>query len=71
MPICSIGQWGKILVIVMGFVDTFKLSYSATHHGIVEKLSLNVRSREYRFTRMNCSTLDILFLSEALSEERI
>ena len=22
--ICSIGQWGKVLVIVMGFVDTFK-----------------------------------------------
>ena len=24
IQICSIGQWGKILVIVMGFVDTFE-----------------------------------------------
>ena len=30
-----------------------------------------VRSREYRFTHMNRSTVDIPFLSEALSGERI
>ena len=30
-----------------------------------------IRSREYRFTHMNCSLLDIPFLSEALSGERI
>ena len=27
--------------------------------------------REYRFTHMNCSTVDILFLSVALSAERL
>ena len=32
---------------------------------------LKLRSREYRFTHMNCSTVDIPFLSEALSGERI
>ena len=32
---------------------------------------LLLRSREYRFTHMNCSLLDIPFLSEALSGERI
>ena len=32
---------------------------------------LILRSREYRFTHMNCSTVDIPFLSEALSGERI
>ena len=25
IQICSIGQWGKILVMVMGFVGTFEL----------------------------------------------
>ena len=32
---------------------------------------MNVRSREYRFTHMNCSLVDIPFLSEALSGEII
>ena len=34
-------------------------------------LYLKVRSREYRFTHMNHSTVDISFNSEALSGERI
>ena len=32
---------------------------------------LHLRSREYRFTHMNRSTVDIPFLSEALSGKRI
>ena len=32
---------------------------------------IGVRSREYRFTHMNCFTVGIPFLSEALSGERI
>ena len=32
---------------------------------------LGIRSRENKFTHMNCSTVDIPFLSEALSGERI
>ena len=32
---------------------------------------MNVRSREYMFTHMNCSTVDIPFISEVLSGERI
>ena len=35
------------------------------------ELSIKLRSREYRFTHMNCSLVDIPFLSEALSGERI
>ena len=35
--VCSIGQWGKILVIIMGFVDTFEQYYK-----IVPNLPLNI-----------------------------
>jgi hypothetical protein len=36
-----------------------------------KKPKARVRSREYRFTHINCSTVDIPFLPEALSGERI
>ena len=40
--------------------------------GIIDTLIyVLLRSREYRFTHMNRSTVDTAFLSEALSGERI
>ena len=40
-------------------------------HNHFDMTSAQLRSREYRFTHMKCSLLDIPFLSEAFSGERI
>ena len=49
---------------------TIKL-YLYHHYAKSQNTYMSLRSREYRFTHMNRSTVDIPFLSEALSGERI
>ena len=46
----------------------FIINWKQTHLFIMEifELSIKLRSREYRFTHMNCSLVDIPFLLEAL-----
>ena len=53
------------------FTKNHKNSNLGTYSDIIEYHMTVLRSREYMFTHMNCSTVDIPFLSEALSGERI
>ena len=75
----TIPLWIWAIIFGIGVLSDIVLIYGATKKDVTGCLlsellilsSTNLRSREYRFTHMNCSTVDIPFLSETLSGGRI